>query len=123
MGLLGMERSIVDPCVLMKRKNGQLTGAIILQVDDGFGLGTPDFIQVEYNEMNYFLHKPVISMNTYPPRFNVLTIMREVDVRLMIEKHEMIEKLVQPSGQKEFNSVRAFAQYVGVQFRTFIRAR
>lgn len=36
LGRLGMERSSVDPCVLLKRRNGRLIGAIILQVDDSF---------------------------------------------------------------------------------------
>lgn len=40
---LGMNRAHIDPCLLIKRKNGGLLGVVILQVDDRLILGTDEF--------------------------------------------------------------------------------
>lgn len=37
---LGMERSSVDPCLLMRKENGKKIVMIMLQVDDTLEIGT-----------------------------------------------------------------------------------
>lgn len=65
-----MERSVVDPCVIIKRNKYRIIGVTILQVDDRFSLGNQEFLQEVENSAKKFNHKPTIMLNSSPARFN-----------------------------------------------------
>lgn len=44
---LEMERTTMDPCVLVKRCGAEFDGIVLLQVDDSLALGTPSFLKDE----------------------------------------------------------------------------
>lgn len=111
---LGMQRSMVDPCVLLKRDKDGLVGTIILQVDDSFGVGTETFLHDEATAVTQFKHKPRQILGATAVRFNGLHISKLNDGKVLLGQHEKIEKLQTPSDEKRFASMRALAQYVGV---------
>lgn len=47
-------------------------------------------------------------------RFNVLQMMRRDDGSIVLDQREKVDKLVAPRDQKRFASMKALAQYVGV---------
>lgn len=56
---LCMTRATLDPCVLMKHDDdGDLTGMVILQLDDSFEFWTDEFLKQEVESAKAFRGKP-----------------------------------------------------------------
>lgn len=66
---LGIVRSTVDPCVLIRTHGSMLKCAIVVQVVDSFGLGNPNFLTLEEGAAGRFKHNPRILLGTEPVRF------------------------------------------------------
>lgn len=58
-----MERAVADPCVLIQRVQGRITGAISLQVDKRFGIGTDELLNCEKEAANHFKFKDRIMLS------------------------------------------------------------
>lgn len=108
---------MVDPCVLYRRKENGLEGAIILQFDDSFGFGTPPILIFEEEASAHFKHKPRLYLVRDPVRFTGMQVRQLETFEILLGQDEKIDKLEIPTGQKEFASNRSLAQYVGVNIR------
>lgn len=108
-----MERSVVEPFVLIKRRNGRILGTIIFQVDDSYGLGTTEVLVHEETAISYFRNKPRVSLSPATSRLNGLCIRRTVNVSILTDQRDNIVKLRQPVTQKDFSSVHPLDQYIG----------
>ena len=118
---LHMTRARCDPCVLIRRSNDRLDGLILLQVDDSLGIGTPKFWEDEEIGSKSFRCKPRTKLSEKPTSFNGIFIKHQ-DGRYTIDQQDKIEKLTIAKTQKEFSSMRALAQYIGVNTRPDICA-
>lgn len=69
---LGMNRSRAYPCLLIRRKEEQLEGLIILQVDDSLAVVTANFLREEEQQAKHFQSKPIDTLNQddAEPEFN-----------------------------------------------------
>ena len=141
---LGMTRSRVDPCLLIKQGNNGLDGFILLQVDDSLGFGTEQFLDEEERASLTFKCKARAPLTNKPTTFNGITITKgnqihvkdktqqvtggqgesiewsgkDIDAfRYSISQRDKIGKLGNFNDQSEFVSQRALAQYIGVNIR------
>lgn len=64
---LEMNRSTRDPCLLFKRGKRGLDWLITLQVDEPFGVGTPDFMASEEYALAPFKHHPRNALSEESP--------------------------------------------------------
>lgn len=67
---LGMIKSKVDPCVLIRRERKNLKGLVLLQVDDSLGFGDNQFLDQEDEASTRFNSKPRIPLTEQPSTFN-----------------------------------------------------
>lgn len=74
---LGMYRSRVDPCILLRRDTDRLLGIVLLQVDVTLGFGNSTFFTDEERASKRFKSKPRTPLTNKPVSFNGLT-MREL---------------------------------------------
>lgn len=65
-----MTRSVVDLYLLLRKVNNKLEGAIIIQLDDSFGVGVQGFLGREDSAVATFMHKPRFSLGTAAVSFN-----------------------------------------------------
>lgn len=55
---LGTKRTIVDPCVFVRREGRRVDGIVLLQVDDSSVLGTVKFIENQEHTASHLKSKP-----------------------------------------------------------------
>lgn len=117
-----MNRAQVDPCLLVKRKNGHLSGVIILQVGDILILGTETFLAEEEEAVARFKIKPRKPINEDETIFNGISIISNKNGEVLINQSDKIDKFDIPHDEKNFACQRSMAQYIGVNFRPDICA-
>lgn len=87
---LEMLRSLVDPCVIVKRNERDICGGVIIQVDDSLGTGTHESLTQEEYAAQHSKHKPRTILGTQPVCFNVLGVTKHANGTLYLgqsEKH------------------------------------
>lgn len=114
---LKMTRSTVDPCLFFRHANGQLDGAVIIQVDDSLCLGSDEFNTEENDAATTFKTKPRRFLDEKETTFNGINIKRKNDGTIITTQEDKIEAMTDPIDEKSFISVRASAQYIGVNTR------
>ena len=114
---LGMKRTRVDPCVLIKGGNNSIDGLIILQVDDSLGFGSDEFLDNEEINSKDIRCKPRTFIGLKDTSFNGINICRTIEGQYKINQTDKIDRLESSTTQKGFASMRALAQYVGVNVR------
>lgn len=67
--VLGMKRIRADPCVLTQHKEKQLTGLVLLQVDDTLGIGTQRVLKIEETASKVFRRKQRVPIAPTPTTF------------------------------------------------------
>lgn len=65
-----MFQARVPPSVLIQRNSDQLSGMVIVQVDDIMGLGTKTFLHQEEESTHRYNSKPGKKLTTIPTFFN-----------------------------------------------------
>lgn len=105
---------MVHPCLFVKRNDGKLEGAIVIQVDDSLGVGGQEFLSCEERAVSTLKHKPRQYLGKILVVFNGLTIRQQADGLVILNQTEKIENLSPAADQKAFASTRALAQYIGV---------
>lgn len=108
-GTLRMSRARADPCVLLKHRDGELVGLVILQVDDSFGFGDQQFLAAEESTGDEFISKPRTWLTSDPIEFNGITI-REKVPNIFIEQCSKVQPITIPTTQAAFVSKRAMIQ-------------
>lgn len=103
--------------MLVKRQNGGLEGAIVIQVDDSFGVGTGNLLDNEERARVKINHKPWSRLRDRAVRFNGFTIRQEGDDTVLLEKYNKIEPLWPTSDETRFASMRTLEHYIGVKLR------
>lgn len=114
---LGMNRARTDPCLLYRHKDNEIDGIILLQVDDTLGIATERFLKDEEKESKAFRCKERVVVGKTPISFNGLQLRMDTDRRGFISQPDKISNLKAASNQAEFASIRALAQYIGVNSR------
>lgn len=76
-GRLGMKRTTLDPCVLIRHDNGVLSDIVILQVDDSFAFGTKDFLKQEEESEKAVRGNPRKQLTAEPTTFNGICLSRQ----------------------------------------------
>lgn len=116
---LNMTPTKYDPCLLSAKDNeGKLLGVTAIQVDDVFGYGTPDFLMQEEKALSQFRSKPRRVLNPgEKAAFNGTTITFNKDKSFSLIQTEKLEEVTKANTAKEFHSIRAKLQYVGVMTR------
>lgn len=117
MDKLDMKRTTADPCVLVKRRNGKLSGLVALQVDDSLTLGDDAFLEEEEQSSGTFKSKERIMLGTEVMAFNGVRVSRIANGGIKMDQGDKIRSLSFPTSDKQFASKRAMAQYIGVNCR------
>lgn len=73
---LGMQRSTVDPCVLVLREGTNVKVIVLLQVDDSLEFGDAEFLEEEEAASASFKSKPRVPLGNEPTPFNGVTLRR-----------------------------------------------
>lgn len=111
-----IRRAISDHCLLLERnfllKSGQLTGIVILHVDDSFSFVDENFVPDDQKESQQLLSKPRPILTTSPTTINDMKIAKTRQGAIINNQPNKIAKMEEPEGQKEFTSQRALAQYL-----------
>lgn len=111
-----MKQTVVDPFVLYRRSRDGIDGIVMMQVDDTNSLGNQRFMEDEENSSAAFISKDRTSIKDNYIVFNGQTMVKRVE-KIEMTQDDKIDYLRYPSNQKDFNSVRALAHYVGACFR------
>lgn len=91
---------MVDPLFMVKRSTGRLIGAIIIQVDDSYVLGKPEFLKTEECASPNFRYNLRIYLTSKPSHFNGLCNRRKGNGSILVEQREKIDKLRPAADQK-----------------------
>lgn len=105
----------VDPCVMFRRnRDGEVEGAVVLQVDDSLGFWNANFMQEEESASKEFNSKKrkQISASTNAT-FNGEVVIRRNYGTFTITQNTKIQRLTKPENQ-EFKSIRYIVQYIWV---------
>lgn len=120
---LGMQQCTIDKCLLYKRsadyQNSRgVPDITILQVDDSFGIGSNDFLEIEDIESREFATKPRKTFGCGDTHlFNGSEIKREAENVYSISNKSKLEVLEIPKTERESVSARAKLQYVATVSR------
>lgn len=87
---LGMIRSTVDPCVLIKRNESGPSGLVLVQVDDSLTFGNDPFLAEEEAHSSKFQSKPRTFLDETPTTFNGLTLQCFNPVTTKVKVHEKV---------------------------------
>lgn len=67
---LAMQMTPTDSCVLFSRQRRNLDGVVALQVEDFFGVGTSEFLELEGQTSDHFKCKPMRMISETFTTFN-----------------------------------------------------
>lgn len=116
-----MNHSVVDPCVLYQRTGAYMEGLVIMQVDDSLMAVSASFRLEDEEARRTFKTKPIQQLRDIPIVFNGVILKKEGQ-SMMMTQAENTAKLRIPECERSFASIRAMAEYMGVNLRPDIAA-
>lgn len=115
---LNMNSTSGDSCLLYKSKEGYVDGVVTLQVDDTFGHGSSEFLELEDEKSKAFICKP---RNLLKPEesqnFNGSTILYDKAGDYHLHQKEKLSNIQLPQTKEDLISLRAKLQYIGCSTR------
>lgn len=92
--------STVDPSPLIRRDNTELTGLVILQLDDSMAIVTDTFMQEEEAASHRYRSSPRHILSTEATLFNGSHVQRTPDDNIRKLQSDKIAKLEPPTDEK-----------------------
>lgn len=99
---LHMKKSKSGQFLLIRHNDNELSGLVILQVEDSFSMGIRTFMMEKEEASKSFISKDLILLLGSPTSFNGILITRKHDGEITIKQPSKIHKLTQQIDLKNF---------------------